>query len=69
MIIHTESSESKDLSNISLVVASEKDAAAEMEIDDINWFKFEPHFSISKNNKMELAKQFTNLKASHEHSE
>ena len=36
MIIHNDLPESKDLSNRFLVDASEKDAAKEMEIDDIN---------------------------------
>ena len=49
--------------------ASEKDAAEELEIDDVDYIKFGSHCSISKDNKMELAKQLENLIASHEHSE
>ena len=52
-----------------MVDTSEKDAAEEMEIDDIDYIKFGPHRSISKDNKMELAKQLENLIANHEHSE
>ena len=60
--------ESKEMNNRSLADASEKDTAEEMEIDNIKYIKFRPHRSISKDNKMELAKQLTNLIASHEHS-
>ena len=69
MIIHTEPPESKEISNRSLVDACEKDAAEEMEIENVDYIKFGPHRSISKDNKMELAKQLANLIASHEHSE
>ena len=40
-----------------------------MEIHDVDYIKFGPHYSISKDDKMELTKQLENLIASHENSE
>ena len=57
MIIHSDPPESKEMNNWSLINASEKDAAEEMEIDDVDYIKFGPHCSISKDYKMELVKQ------------